>query len=66
MSFDEVIDLVSPSQASLDEVYEYFHEKGISKEDIQLHQSRDFMTVTMTVERAETLFQVFFLSFEFL
>ena len=67
MSFEDVISIVSPSQASIDQVYSYFTANGISKNKIELHQSRDFVTVAMSVEQAETLFQViiFFLIFSY-
>jgi uncharacterized protein YpmB len=59
MNFKEVIELVAPSKDSIQSVHSYFLEQGISKEKIELHQSRDFMTVFMSVEKAEELFQVF-------
>lgn len=56
MNFHEVVDMVAPEQSSIDEVHLFLIENGV--EDIQLHQSRDFITVSMSVEKAETLFQV--------
>jgi hypothetical protein len=53
-----VVDLVAPSQASLDKVTNYFNEKGIKSDKVELHSSRDFMTVSMTVAQAEDIFQV--------
>jgi hypothetical protein len=53
-----VVDLVAPSQASLAEVTKYFNEMGVQSGKIELHSSRDFMTVSMTVSQAEKIFQV--------
>eukprot|EP00026_Physarum_polycephalum_P002391 Phypoly_transcript_02397.p1 GENE.Phypoly_transcript_02397~~Phypoly_transcript_02397.p1 ORF type:complete len:819 (-),score=91.14 Phypoly_transcript_02397:47-2503(-) len=56
-SFHEVVNMVSPSQSSIDQVTSYFKEKGIHSSKIELHSSRDFMSVSMTLAQAEDIFQ---------
>ena len=50
--------MVAPSQASLDAVTSYFQERGVSNDRMRLNPSQDFMTVSMTVTQAESIFQV--------
>jgi hypothetical protein len=52
------LDLVAPSQATIDALTSYFLEKGITQNKIELNPSKDFVNVAMTVEQAESIFLV--------
>eukprot|EP00026_Physarum_polycephalum_P003630 Phypoly_transcript_03643.p1 GENE.Phypoly_transcript_03643~~Phypoly_transcript_03643.p1 ORF type:complete len:749 (+),score=76.92 Phypoly_transcript_03643:97-2343(+) len=57
MSFTEVIDLIAPPQESVDTLINWMTENGIERGKIVLHESKDFLTVDMTVAQAESLFK---------
>jgi len=57
LTFDGMVDLIAPSQDSLDTVINWMTENGIEKEKIVLRSSKDFLNVGMTVAQAESLFK---------
>jgi len=63
MQFEEVIDLIAPTQATIDQVVGWFREQGIPSAQLLLHPSMDFLSVVMSVADSDSIFQVCILLF---